>query len=209
MNRIEISKWARIILMPFELNCEKFAPQHGGILPSEMLAFGAACMMVPALPAIIESGRLQGYSTDHLVEFGRALQCPVYSIEQKPDRESDKRFVDGVMLIKGNGSRLVPELVARHPGAAVLLDGPKNDDGVRLWEKLKDRIAFAGVHDLCRGGSNAGLMTENIEGAWFTDDPEYVEEFGHLDEAALKQARHTHESLLPSSSVLGLLPGTV
>jgi len=196
----------------FMLRTKDVPPQHGGILPSEMLLFISACLEC-GVQTVIESGRKFGHSTEILACF--ADQWEVVSIERHPDAATDKRLKNrpNLSLLKGDGAKHMARLLKSYPRAALLLDGPKNMAGIELYLIHKREIVLAGVHDLCKriegGDANGGREWAEfeIEGSYFSDDPEYVAEFGHLDEAALKQAQHTHASLLPVASVLGILPG--
>lgn len=154
------------------------APQPSGIMPSEMLAFCALCRD-QGVEVVIESGRKHGYSTEVLARCLWA--CEINSIEQSPIAASDARLdFDNLYLVTGSGLSLVPQVTPHRRPSAVLLDGPKGHAAIALLNQVADRIAFGAVHDLC-AGNEARLACAGRD-VWYTDDPEFVAEFGHLDE---------------------------
>jgi len=201
-------------------------PQHGGILPSEMLLFVSQCLE-HKVSHVIESGRSLGHSTEILAQFPDYWR--VTSIEKTPEREADRRLrkYEHIRLLHGNGRSMMRDLLEAHPGAALLLDGPKGVIGLALYWKHRKEIALAGVHDLHRqgqwsdelrmavdvldvsvpGGSASRVFADRMPGAILSDGPAFVARFGYLDITALKYIGHTHTSLLPVASVLGIFPG--
>lgn len=175
-------------------------PQHGSILPSEMLLFCAAALEA-GVSTVIESGRRFGQSTEILAMLNN---WTVYSVERdssKEQRASDARLARhaNLRLVAGSGERMVPRLAAEHAPAAVLLDGPKGVLALSVANSIKTPVVA--IHD-CYPHTE---VRQRFTGAVFTDDPEYVERFGWLDEATLKYRGHAnHGEILPFAGVLGV-----
>jgi len=200
-----VDKWALTLVPAIEL----VAPQHNAILPSEMLLF-CSLALEAGCRRVIESGRKHGYSTEVLC---RVATWPVYSIDKHSVREADARlrrkFGARLHFHVGNGYSFVPKALARDDTTtAVLLDGPKNDDGLRLYEKIKGRAAVVGVHDLCLrlgDGPNPGREMAERLGAILSDDPAYLQKWGNIDAAMLKFGHYKdHSELLGEANVLGV-----
>jgi len=219
------AKWVDL----FRERTSDIMPQHSGILPSEMLLFVSQCLE-RGVPHVIESGRLRGYSTEVLAKFKDFWH--VTSIEKRPDRPTDQRLAaryKHVMLLCGDGVRLVRDSLTSHPRSGILLDGPKGLAGLKLFWNIRRNATVVGIHDLypqgtldddmrmilaicgvrVAGGNLARILANQIPGAYFSDALVFVREFGDLDATTLTHIGHTHKTLLPCSSVLGMFDGRV
>ena len=175
---------------------QEVSPQHAAILPSEMLAFCAMCLEQGVI-RVVESGRRYGYSTDVLSR----MPWETVSIENSPEAEYDSRL-DNVTLLKGNGEQMVPLLVGA--GTAVLLDGPKGLKAWALFQQIRNKIVLCGIHDVYRGTQ----IRDMAAGAFFTDQQEFVDEFGWLDAEMFKMRGFTsHSELFSGGNVLAILAG--
>lgn len=189
------------------------SPKGGGMLPSEMLLFASVCMD-QGVTHIIESGRKYGFSTEVLSRCGA---FSIYSIENDPIEESDKRLksqFSQLQFIRGNGNGLVPLFVSELSTnrVAVLLDGPKNVTGCKILNGISSEIVLAGIHDVCkgdqRGGLNPGRITLETEySCYFSDDSTLLDEFGKVDSGFLFPTYSSHSELLSNSCVLGVVKG--
>lgn len=193
----------------------------GAMLPSEMLLFISLCRE-QSVDLIIESGRKNGFSTEVLC---RAGEWQVHSIEKAVVPEADRRlgelFGERLTLHRGDGKVLVPSLIDGSKRTAILLDGPKNLDGCRVFEAVRDSIVFAGVHDVAKRNCsdtsqpNEGrIVAERLDAAaYFSDAPDYLERFGHLDRRWMDgnpdpAGRYTsHSTFIGVTCVLGILHG--
>lgn len=182
------------------------APQPSGIMPSEMLAFCCLCRD-QGVEVVIESGRKHGYSTEVLA---RCLpECEIISIEQSPIASSDARLDFGnLSLVAGSGLSLVPQVTPSRRPSAVLLDGPKGHAAIALLDRVSSRIAFGAVHDLC-AGNEARLACAHRD-VWYTDDPAFVDEFGHLDEFWWRNGGYgSRAEMVRASFCFGFFKGTL
>ena len=164
--------------------------QGGGVLPSEMSAFAAMCVCA-GVTVVIESGRRKGYSTECLGK----MPVSAFSIEISPRSDEDDRIAKKchVSLLNGNAISMLPALVAKHPNEriALLLDGPKGPKALELFDRVKSKIVFAAFHDISKKIEHPGELVDNPSrpifekrDAWFTDEPEYLTAWAHLDKHA-------------------------
>jgi len=188
-------------------------PKGGGMLPSEMLLFASVCVE-QGITHVIESGRKLGFSTEVLCKCG----CfEIWSIDNDPIEESDatlKNLYPELKILRGNGNKMVASLVSELNvrRIAVLLDGPKNTTGCKVFKRIKQNITIAGIHDVCKknelGELNPGRITlETKHDSFFSDDTDLLKEFGEIDAEFLHPSYSCHSDLLPYSCVLGVAKG--
>ena len=173
---------------------------HAAILPSEMLLF---CALAGSqnVECVVESGRRHGYSTEVLARQG----WRVLSIDTHPNQEADSRLHYGnLTLLSGDGLTRVPELLTGRR-AAVLLDGPKGMVALRLLDSIRDQIVLGAIHDCYQGTDVRRELTQR--GAVFSDDPEFLAEFGELDTEMLVHRGYDSHDFLREANVLGILKG--
>lgn len=151
-----------------------------GVFWSELLAF-AAIAKAHNTSYVVESGTGLGHSASVLASlFDRVITI---GLESPPPH-----LPGNVTVITGDAW----ENMWAHclSDAAVLIDGPKHGDAVLLAEEReteKDCCLIA-IHDCARGMPARPLIEERWPQAWFTDDPAFVAEFGHLDRECLDMA---------------------
>jgi hypothetical protein len=178
---------------------EKVAPQHSGILPSEMLAFIAVCLS-RGVQTIVESGRKQGVSTEILSN----LDWHVTSIDNNPVPEADALLAgrDNLTLLKGDGYNFVS---SHKPTATagLLLDGPKGPPAYNLVQSVRDRYAVVAIHDAHPGSQ----LRELVKDRWYlTDNPWLIDRYGYLDLPHLKHCGfNSHSALLGEANCLAIL----
>lgn len=159
----------------------KVKPAEHGIYPSEMLPVCAICEEFK-ISLVIESGRQFGYSTEILAEWFKDFPTQVISIDiQDPTTEVltrlDKPEYKYVQLQKGDGNKLIPELVQTAGKRAVLLDGPKYTQALNLAVWLKGFVDWVFIHDMvgwnCDEWKHSNVMS--------TSSPEFCSVFSYLD----------------------------
>ena len=108
------------------------------IFPFEMAYFLYECARA-GIECIIESGRMHGYSTAVLAEYGARQGLRIVSIDYEVDpavaRDCRERLSSfpAVELITGESFRELPRVLRRENRAiALLVDGPKNHNAVYL-----------------------------------------------------------------------------
>lgn len=218
MDRVEFERWCRAsrltrdeLILSALIDTE---PRGAQILPSEMLLFCSAVRTL-GINTVYESGRKFGYSTEVLVRAG----FEVISWETLPVPEWDARLkqFSNLILHHGDGRGAIRALAALEEndgvGLAVLFDGPKNRNGLKLFKEIVGGVSLCGIHDVCKlsQGSvpNLGRATaEEYERVMFSDDDWWASEFKHLDRAALKHiGRDSHSGYIALGGVVCLLAG--
>lgn len=199
--------------------------RSGGVLQSELAAFVALCYE-HKVDAVIESGRRNGFSTSVLADAMCSWQwnattqaveesIPVYSVELDPIPEVDRAIASpNLHLHVGDGLISVPTLAAKFNRPAILLDGPKGLKALSLWERIAPNSVFCGIHDaskFCQGDGKRDInqCREPFEkaGAWFSDDPEYVYTYSHLDTKAWEGEYESRESFTAVGFTLAIFKG--
>ena len=122
-----------------------------GILPSEMVAFMAMCDE-QEVDLVIESGRKNGYSTRTLSRWSQEKKVRVFSVETEPIIASDAtiKLHDHISLHRGDGHAFVQNAISNEQPSsriAILLDGPKGQEAVDVITTVRQRLAFAAIHD--------------------------------------------------------------
>lgn len=160
-----------------------------GIFNSEMaLAIGTCADR--GIEVILESGRARGQSTYLLAKY--LPNVKVCSIERFRDDDAlfCERRLEGfnnVTLFYGDGRSLIPSLLNVYEGQkiAVIMDGPKGHPALELLESVKASVEVGFIHDMRKmdhgGASSFRLEAEKWPGAFFTDDPDYVDATKHMD----------------------------
>ncbi len=157
-----------------------------GIRPSELFFFYA--LVAPLRPRrILESGRARAQST--LVLSRLFPEASIISIES----EAHSKDVDiaaerlrgcaNVTCHFGDSRRLLPEMV--EPNDVVLIDGPKDfralNLGLSLLRSGKPQLVF--LHDFWLGNPVRTFAEHALRSAIFSDAPEWVRRYAHLDSA--------------------------
>lgn len=171
--------------------------EERGILHSEMLAVCGVARMLEA-DIVVESGRCRGQSTLVLAKYFAGSATKIVSIENVRDENAtfaEERLAahKHVELLYGDAARLVPEVLARYPGKRVvlLLDGPKGKQAIDIAREAFARfpsLHAAFIHDMRIDTPQRAAVLEEPMRAFFTDDDEYLQEFGVLDQACLPKA---------------------
>ena len=145
---------------------------------------------------VIESGRARAQSTWILATYLPELE--VHSVEMRDD--ADARFgrervrsLKNVTLHQGDGRELVPLLtwLDKEP-TAVLLDGPKGLAAVDLLDQCfrRSHVVAGFIHDMRRLDHGRAspfrvAAAERFPKHLFSDAPELVAQFQHLDAAVI------------------------
>ncbi len=166
--------------------------EERGVLHSEMLA---ACGIVDALGVrtVLESGRARGQSTLQLARYLEGSGRSLVSLEMSRDDDAifaERRLAGHARceLRYGDAFESLADAITElgDSPAALLIDGPKGLPAIELIGDLFERFAnlrAAFLHDTRRQTPQRELLENSGVRAFFTDDDEYVERFGVLDEA--------------------------
>lgn len=157
-----------------------------GVSYGDML-FAHAVIEDLSPPKIVESGRAQGQST--LILSILYPDTPIISVERKPDHPDEKIALERLKNRKnvdcryGDARKVLPKVVGH--GDAVMIDGPKGFRALKLIYRLLKHngpsVAF--LHDCGRGTAIRDYIERHCPGAFFADDPRFLERYGALDEA--------------------------
>jgi predicted O-methyltransferase YrrM len=176
-----------------------------GVCASEMFFFYAVARPL-APPQILESGRARGESTLALARCFPEL--PIMSVELDAGTQS-ARIAEEKLQPYGNveclyGDSRVLLLARLQAGAAVLIDGPKEFRALKLALKLlrtgKPAVVF--LHDFMAGRPERKFLDRHWPGAFFSDDPEFLQRFSFLDDEGRaardwRRLRHSTFACLP------------
>lgn len=168
--------------------------EERGILHSEMLAVCAICDVLD-IDVFIESGRARGQST--LILAKNFINKNVRLISIELNRDSNALFAEerlniykNVELLYGDSHILMPKIVKKLSGKniAVLLDGPKGENAIRLFKMLlstSGNIQVGFFHDTRKGTPARDLIVKQFSRIFFTDNEKYVEKFKSLDKKCM------------------------
>lgn len=178
-------------------------PQHGALLPSEMLAFIKQCLM-ENVAHVIESGRRHGFSTECLAQFD---EWHVTSIERDPLKEKDKRFENhsNVTLLTHKAEFAMPAVFSRGGRTGVLLDGPKGMEAYNLYRRHKVEADVWAIHDTYPGTEIRRVIEEREDHVFFTDDDWFLRNYGTIDAASLEYRGYKDHSWLSEANVLAVI----
>ncbi len=183
---------AKQLLTAFEEKTADLDYQNRGIFFSEMLFAWATAAGLNARQ-VVESGRARGHSTQMLARlFPRSR---IISIEYTWDHD-DARFAEehlashaNLALLYGDANQILPAVLLE--GDVVFIDGPKRMAGLFLALRAlatgKADLVF--VHDCYQNQETRYLMDLHVPGVFYSDSPEFVEHFRHLDEKAWESKR--------------------
>lgn len=166
-----------------------------GILNSEMLA---VCSLAEDLgvEVFIESGRWLGQSTEILARYFENKPVIVESIEAFHDANAlhvEKKLQGrkNLHLLYGDANLVVPQLIKKHRGkkVALLFDGPKGRAALDVFRSalIANNGIIAGFFHDMRQPTNEmpnrsrAEMESVFPDSFYTDDTDFVEEFGVLD----------------------------
>lgn len=134
------------------------------VFPSEMFMFYHLVSQTECTH-IIESGIGYGGSTDYLDALFPDKQ--ITSIDLGKVKQT-RKLHPRIKFIQGDGSKVIPRLVASGDPVAILIDGPKGKHALRIVDNLRGKrnVKLIAVHDL----------------PGETQSEEYRKRFGFLDE---------------------------
>lgn len=172
------------------IGSEPYEPR--GIFGSEMALVIGLCRDM-GVEVVIESGRARGQSTYLLAKYLPGVT--IHSVERYQDADAEfayqrLRAFDTLRLWFGDGRKLVPQLVQVNVGKriAILLDGPKGQPALDLLKEctISSDVVVGFIHDMRKVDHDQPapfrIAAEKMfPGAFFTDDPAYVEATQHLD----------------------------
>lgn len=162
-----------------------------GMLNSELLLVYWVVKRL-GIERIVESGRWLGHSTLTLSRLFEGTPVMIESVDFSKTAvsiECERRLANrrNVRLHYGDAFKLLPEIISWHPGpTALLVDGPKGADAVRLIEGCFRRfpqVAAAFLHDSYIGSAARSAVETRFPACVFTDEPTFVERFHSLDDA--------------------------
>lgn len=130
--------------------------ENRGILNSEA-AFVVGLVRRLGVDCVVESGRARGRSTFLMAKY--LPDTEIISIENSNDSDAQFGIVrlrgfKNVRLVQGDAKILVPTFVREslqsRKKVALIIDGPKGYDAVRLLENVIKRheLSFAAIHDM-------------------------------------------------------------
>lgn len=201
--------------------------EERGILHSEMLAV-ISMIKELGIEVVIESGRARGQSTAMLGEAFEKEGLPIYSIEWLRDdaaefAEKNLAKYTNINLLYGDANVVLPELLEKFKDkkVAFLCDGPKGRDAYLLFARVIEdypNLVVGFFHD-CRKSSPAMVNPSRdqiysfFDRTFFTDDLEYIESFGEVDEnceAKLEEVNvHSWRPYLKGFSPIGSYGPTI
>lgn len=170
----------------FERLTANISYESKGILFSEMFFLVASIADLP-VQRILESGRGRAQST--LILGQNFAQQEIISIEHNassPDvevAENRLRKLKNVSLRYGDSVDMIPKILKQ--GDIVLIDGPKYYKGLRLCLQLLQtgRTSAVFIHDCSQGTLERKFLERFIPGAFFSDAPDFVEMYSHIDDS--------------------------
>jgi hypothetical protein len=181
------------------------APTGGAIMPSEMAVFLALCID-QGVDFVVESGRKYGYSTECIAKQGFAM----VSYETHCQKESDNRLAatyKHASIRNGNGQSGVPNTVMaewNEHRIAVLLDGPKGEAAIKVQKQCHDYVVMCGIHDMYPKNHLRPTLPDTTI---FSDDGEYVQTYGYLDDPWMKHSYKTRGEFCNVTCTLAIIPG--
>ncbi len=137
------------------------------------------------LQQIIESGRALGQSTSLLAKIYPNM--PIISVERDPNHKDAPVAVQrlkkypNIACLFGDSRILLPQLTL--PGDAIVIDGPKELRALKLAIEMaqkKQPIAIF-IHDCYKGSLIRKFMEKNVPHAFYSDHPQFVSQYAHLD----------------------------
>jgi predicted O-methyltransferase YrrM len=149
----------------------------GGIGPRGMFFFYAAVGSL-APKQILESGRMRGGSTLMLARCFPQARIVSVEFDRNPKHaavaEAKLKPYANVELLYGDSREILPGRL--QPGAAVLIDGPKEfralKFALRLLRTGKPCAVF--IHDFHRGQPARKFVEQHWPAAFFSDDPTFA-----------------------------------
>jgi len=160
-----------------------------GIFNSEML-FLCASLNQYKPRRILESGRARGQSTAMLARLFPDAQ--IISVELERDTPHDRVARERLSAFKnvdmryGDSLKLLPALV--QDDDVVVIDGPKGPLGIELCLLVSREAspAMTFLHDTHHGQKERQFLEVFWHKASYSDHPQYVQAFRHLDEPIWK-----------------------
>ncbi|MFW5945058.1 MAG: hypothetical protein ACOCTU_07335 [Bacteroidota bacterium] len=172
---------------------QTFGYQRRGLFNSEILLI--YCMAREMnIRLIIESGIARGHSTYTLAKNLIDTETEIIAIDKDKISDDIKFFCkrldnDEDDLKIGIWYKDFYKFVKHNINmfddidTLVIIDGPKGRDAIFLAEKLLKRSNIKGcfIHDLYSPNPDRDLLEYIFTNTFYTDDPQYVEAFQHLD----------------------------
>lgn len=168
-----------------------------GVFWSELLAFAALANAAGA-EYVVETGTGLGFSARVLARlFPRVITI---GLEDKPEG-----LPDNVTFVAADAIHSAWEHVG--PSSAVLIDGPKHNKAVHLADALRNEWTpkVIAVHDCARGMPAREPLCLYFPGMVFTDEPRYVDAYGHLDKECLDMAALNAKTFPDHGPTLGIV----
>lgn len=168
-----------------------------GVWWSELLAF-YACAKEAGATYVVESGTGLGHSARVLARLFK----DVFTVGLEP---TPTDLPSNVVAIQGDAWEHMWTHCA--PNAAVLIDGPKHKEAVRLAEErqaAKD-CCLIGIHDLQHGSPGREFAAMMFPKMWFTDANDYVDAYGHMDAACLAMAVSRKKHFMDHGPTMGIV----
>ncbi len=181
----ETMKHAEMQAELFQQQMESVPYEEKGMLFSEVF-FIRSALGSHHPPQILESGRARAQSTHALgLAFpeSRIVSIERYDVsEDAPVAERRLQGLGNVAPLYGDSETVLPGLVRDQD--AVVIDGPKRFRAIRLALRMlqtgKPVAVF--VHDCYKGLPERDVLEKYLPEAFFSDAPEFVERYRHLDE---------------------------
>jgi hypothetical protein len=160
-----------------------------GMLNSELLLVYWLVRQL-GIERIVESGRWLGHSTLTLSRLFEGTPVTIDSLDYSrtaASLECEQRLAGrrNLRLYYGDAFKMLPEIISRHSGpTALLVDGPKGADAVRLIDicfRQFGQVAVAFLHDSYVGSAARTAVEQTFAARAFTDDPAFVRRFHALD----------------------------
>jgi hypothetical protein len=173
---------------------EFYPYQSGGILNSELLLF-LAFAEINNCERIVESGRRNGYSTK-FIDMNMLVGTKFVSVEISPIKEVDKNLSSRVELVTSDFNHYD---AGDCSNTALLLDGPKGVPACRILKSLSPKVGA--IHDMHKYHCDGSINKNRVEAekmfpnAVFSDDAEWIHEYGILDESCLRGEYSSREEM--------------
>lgn len=167
-----------------------------GVWWSELLAFYALAKEAGAT-YVVESGTGLGHSARVLAR----LFPEVWTIGLEPAPE----LPPNVRFVQGDAHAEMWQYVG--PQGACLIDGPKHKEAVKLARDLQRQWApkLIAIHDMQHGSPGREIAAMMFPTMWFSDAPDYVQEYGYMDDECAFMAASRNKIFANHGPTLGIV----
>ncbi len=189
-------RFADSFLPHFEKAIRETAYEPGGIFFSEIL-FARAAIGDDSPKRIVESGRARGLSTGLLSRlFPDTEIISIEVIKESAEAlyaEKQLENVENVTLLYGDANDILPKIVQQSD--VVLIDGPKRVPALELALRVLSSQEISGIfiHDCYKGQALRIFLDRLVPGVFYSDHPDFVDGFRHLDEAIWRNKRSAQQ----------------